>query len=79
MRPYLADAGGTMKMQFPRKTFWPPAGWEGRQEPGQGQTATGRGLPRAYDRPLYEQKCSALFEHIFKSYPERDSGIYAIG
>jgi len=30
--------------------------------------------PRAYDEPLYEQKCSALFEHIFESYPERNNG-----
>ena len=35
------------------------------------------GLPRAYDKPLYEQKCSALFEHVYESYPERDTGIYA--
>lgn len=35
------------------------------------------GLPRAYDKPLYEQKCAALFEHIFESYPERDAGVYA--
>jgi type I restriction enzyme R subunit len=35
------------------------------------------GLPRAYDKPLYEQKCSALFEHIYESYPERDADIYA--
>jgi type I restriction enzyme R subunit len=35
------------------------------------------GLPRAYDKPLYEQKCCALFEHIFESYPERDAGVYA--
>ena len=34
------------------------------------------GLPRAYDKPLYEQKCSALFEHVFESYPERDAGVY---
>ena len=34
------------------------------------------GLPRAYDKPLYQQKCSALFEHIFESYPERDTGVY---
>ena len=34
-------------------------------------------LPAAYDRPLYSQKCSALFEHIYESYPERDGGIYA--
>jgi type I restriction enzyme R subunit len=26
------------------------------------------GLPRAYDKPLYQQKCSALFEHVFESY-----------
>lgn len=35
------------------------------------------GLPRAYDKPLYEQKCSALFEHVYESYPERDAGVYA--
>ena len=35
------------------------------------------GLPRAYDKPLYEQKCSALFEHVFESYPERDAGTNA--
>lgn len=34
-------------------------------------------LPPAYDRPLYAQKCSALFEHVFESYPERNSGVYA--
>jgi type I restriction enzyme R subunit len=36
------------------------------------------GLPRAYDRPLYAQKCSALFEHIYESYPERDESVYAL-
>ena len=35
------------------------------------------GLPRAYDKPLYEQKCSALFEHVYESYLERDAGVYA--
>ena len=35
------------------------------------------GLPRAYDKPLYEQKCSAIFEHFYESYPERDEGVYA--
>ena len=34
-------------------------------------------LPAAYDRPLFAQKCSALFEHIYESYPERNSGVYA--
>jgi type I restriction enzyme R subunit len=34
-------------------------------------------LPPAYDRPLYSQKCSALFEHVYETYPERDSGVFA--
>lgn len=34
-------------------------------------------LPAAYDRPLYSQKCSAVFEHVYESYPERDAGVYA--
>jgi type I restriction enzyme R subunit len=34
------------------------------------------GLPRAYTRDLYQQKCSAVFEHIYESYPERDAGVY---
>ncbi|HYG23308.1 MAG TPA: HsdR family type I site-specific deoxyribonuclease [Verrucomicrobiae bacterium] len=34
------------------------------------------GLPRAYDKPLYQQKCSALFEHIYESYPEREASVY---
>jgi type I restriction enzyme R subunit len=33
-------------------------------------------LPAAYDRPLFAQKCSALFEHVYESYPERDAGPY---
>jgi type I restriction enzyme R subunit len=34
-------------------------------------------LPAAYDRPLFAQKCSALFEHVYESYPERNIGVYA--
>ena len=34
-------------------------------------------LPDAYDRPLFAQKCSALFEHVYESYPELNSGVYA--
>ena len=26
------------------------------------------GLPRAYDKPLFDKKCAALFEHVFESY-----------
>ena len=35
------------------------------------------GLPPAYDKPLYEDKCSVLFEHFYECYPERHAGIYA--
>ena len=35
------------------------------------------GLPPAYDKPLYEQKCSAIFEHVYESYPERNAGVYS--
>jgi type I restriction enzyme R subunit len=35
------------------------------------------GLPRAYTPELYNQKCSAVFEHVFESYSERNAGIYA--
>ena len=35
------------------------------------------GLPRAYTPELYNQKCSAVFEHVYESYPERNTGVYA--
>ena len=35
------------------------------------------GLPRAYTPELYNQKCSAVFEHVYESYPERNMGVYA--
>ncbi|MQM31612.1 MAG: deoxyribonuclease HsdR, partial [Candidatus Accumulibacter phosphatis] len=35
------------------------------------------GLPRAYSPELYNQKCSAVFEHVYESYPERNAGVYA--
>ena len=35
------------------------------------------GLPRAYDKPLYQRKCSALFEHIYENYPDREASTYA--
>ncbi len=34
---------------------------------------------RAYTPELYRQKCSAVFEHVYESYPERDAGVYAAG
>jgi type I restriction enzyme R subunit len=36
------------------------------------------GLPRAYTPELYQQKCSAIFEHVYESYPERNAGVYAM-
>jgi type I restriction enzyme, R subunit len=41
------------------------------------EDALDTGLPRAYTPELYRQKCSAVFEHMYESYPERDLGIYA--
>jgi type I restriction enzyme R subunit len=35
------------------------------------------GLPTVYATELYQKKCSALFEHVFESYPERGAGVYA--
>lgn len=35
------------------------------------------GLPRAYTPELYNQKCAAVFEHVYESYPERNAGVYA--
>ena len=39
-------------------------------------TLDGR-LPRAYTPELYNKKCSAIFEHVYESYPERNTGVYA--
>jgi len=36
------------------------------------------GLPRSYTPELYRQKCAAIFEHVYESYPERDSSVYAV-
>ena len=35
------------------------------------------GLPRIYDKELYENKCSSVIKHVYESYPERDRGVYA--
>jgi type I restriction enzyme R subunit len=34
------------------------------------------GLPRAYTPELYQQKCSAMFEHFYESYPQRVNSFY---
>lgn len=43
------------------------------------EDALDAGLPRAYTPELYQQKCSAVFEHVYESYPERGEGVYAAG
>ena len=35
------------------------------------------GLPRVYTPELYQQKCSAVFEHVYENYTERDVSVYA--
>jgi putative transposase len=42
------------------------------------EDALDTGLPRAYTPELYRQKCSAVFEHMYESYPERNAGVYAM-
>ena len=41
------------------------------------ETVLDSGLPRAYDKPLYEQKCAAIFEHVYEAYPQQGGGIHA--
>ena len=35
------------------------------------------GLPRAYTPELYQDKCAAVFQHVYEKYPERGAGAYA--
>ena len=35
------------------------------------------GLSLTYSPNLYQQKCTAVFQHVYESYPERDAGVYA--
>jgi type I restriction enzyme R subunit len=41
------------------------------------EDALDAGLPDAYTKALFDQKCAALFEHVYESYPERNAGVYA--
>ena len=33
-------------------------------------------LPRAYSKDAYEEKCAAIFEHLYERYPERSRPVY---
>ena len=35
------------------------------------------GLPRAFTPVLYQQKCSAVFEHVYENYTEASLNTYA--
>ena len=35
------------------------------------------GLPKAYSPDLYRQKCSALFEHFYENYTDKEASTYA--
>ena len=41
------------------------------------EEALDTGLPPADTPELYRQKCSAVFEHVYESYPKRRAGVYA--
>jgi type I restriction enzyme R subunit len=34
------------------------------------------GLPRAYDKPLFVSKCTAVFEHVYESYQGDGQSVY---
>ena len=36
----------------------------------------GRFLAEIFKTQMYRQKCSALLEHVYESYPEADAGVY---
>ena len=33
-------------------------------------------LPRAYSPPIYDQKCTAIFEHFYESYRDAQENVY---
>jgi Domain of unknown function (DUF3387) len=38
------------------------------------EDALDSGLPQTYSPDLYKQKCSALFEHFYENYPDKEQG-----
>jgi len=41
------------------------------------ENALDEGLPRAYSKEIYEDKCSAVFEHVYQSYQGDGQGAFA--
>jgi type I restriction enzyme R subunit len=42
------------------------------------QDALDEGLPRAYSKELYENKCVAVFEHVYESYHGEGQSVYSM-
>ncbi|MBF0192720.1 MAG: type I restriction endonuclease subunit R [Magnetococcales bacterium] len=42
------------------------------------EDALDSGLPRAYTPEVYQIKCSAVFEHFYEGYPERNGSVYGV-
>jgi type I restriction enzyme R subunit len=42
------------------------------------ENALDEGLPRAYSKELYAEKCSAVFEHVYQSYQGEGRSVYAV-
>jgi type I restriction enzyme R subunit len=41
------------------------------------ETVLNDGLPRAYSKELYEQKCDIVYDHFYDAYPEPGKGVYS--
>jgi type I restriction enzyme R subunit len=41
------------------------------------ENALDEGLPRAYSKEIYEEKCSAVFEHVYQSYQGEGRSVFA--
>ena len=42
------------------------------------ETELDAGLPRAYTPEMFNEKCSAVFEHVYDKYPEPGAGVYSV-
>ena len=42
------------------------------------QSELDAGLPEAYTRDMFSQKCNAVFEHVYDKYPEPGAGVYSV-
>jgi len=38
-----------------------------------------RELPQKYQKPVYDAKCAAVFQHVYESYYGAGGSVYAVG